>query len=143
MEFENQKLRSVADVAARIMMGEQLKGGQVKLDKNHNGKIDGQDFKILKGQQKEETMHEESCECGACPSDKDMKKEEVTTRQVKDFHDVLGKHADAGPAVKKFSTDPGNRKKFNKAHDAVVQHAIAATNYDRKYKDMKKEEVEE
>ena len=53
MEFENQKLRSVADVAARIMMGEQLIGGQVKLDKNLNGKIDGQDFKILKGQQKE------------------------------------------------------------------------------------------
>jgi hypothetical protein len=31
---------------------EELKGGQVKLDKNHNGKIDGQDFKILKGQKK-------------------------------------------------------------------------------------------
>ena len=28
----------------------ELKGGQKKLDKNHNGKIDGQDFKILKGQ---------------------------------------------------------------------------------------------
>jgi len=77
MEFENKKLRSVAEAATRIMMGEQLKGGQVKLDKNHNNKIDAQDFKILKGQKKEETMHEESCECGSCPSDKDMKKEEV------------------------------------------------------------------
>jgi hypothetical protein len=28
---------------------EELKGGQKKLDKNHNGKIDAQDFKILKG----------------------------------------------------------------------------------------------
>jgi hypothetical protein len=30
----------------------ELKGGQKKLDKNHNGKIDGQDFKIMKGQKK-------------------------------------------------------------------------------------------
>jgi hypothetical protein len=28
---------------------EELKGGQKKLNKNHNGKIDAQDFKILKG----------------------------------------------------------------------------------------------
>jgi hypothetical protein len=34
-------------------MKEELKGNQKKLDKNHNGKIDGQDFKILKGQKKE------------------------------------------------------------------------------------------
>jgi hypothetical protein len=34
-------------------VSEELKGGQKKLDKNHNGKIDGQDFKILKGQKKE------------------------------------------------------------------------------------------
>jgi hypothetical protein len=31
---------------------ETLKGGQKKLDKNHNGKIDGQDFKILRGDTK-------------------------------------------------------------------------------------------
>ena len=52
MEFENKKLRDVAEIARQIMVGEELKGGQVKLDKNHNGKIDGQDFKILKGQKK-------------------------------------------------------------------------------------------
>jgi len=34
---------------------EALKGGQVKLDKNHNGKIDGQDFKMLR---KEEVVDE-------------------------------------------------------------------------------------
>jgi Ca2+-binding EF-hand superfamily protein len=34
----------------------ELKGGQKKLDKNHNGKIDAQDFKILRGQKgKQET----------------------------------------------------------------------------------------
>jgi hypothetical protein len=38
---------------AKTNVKEELKGGQKKLDKNHNGKIDGQDFKILKGQKKE------------------------------------------------------------------------------------------
>mgnify|MGYP006142274171 CR=1 FL=1 len=36
----------------------ELKGGQKKLDKNHNGKIDAQDFKILKGQKKKEVKEE-------------------------------------------------------------------------------------
>jgi hypothetical protein len=66
MEFENKKLRDVADIAARIMSGqpveEELKGGQVKLDKNHNNKLDSQDFKILRGEKKtvkeEETVEE-------------------------------------------------------------------------------------
>lgn len=45
-------------------MEEELVGGQKKLDKNHNGEIDAQDFKILKGE-KEETKEEEECdECG-------------------------------------------------------------------------------
>jgi len=34
---------------------EELKGDQKKIDKNHNGKIDAQDFKILKGQKKKAT----------------------------------------------------------------------------------------
>jgi hypothetical protein len=57
MNSDNKQIRDVADVAARIMAGlppieEELKGGQVKIDKNHNGKIDGQDFKILRGEKK-------------------------------------------------------------------------------------------
>jgi len=44
-------------------MTEELKGGQVKIDKNHNGKIDGQDFKILRGQKKaNEEVQEEKVE---------------------------------------------------------------------------------
>jgi len=39
-------------------MKEELKGNQKKLDKNHNGKIDAQDFKILKGQKKKEVSEE-------------------------------------------------------------------------------------
>ena len=57
MNSDNKQIRDVANIAAQIMFGQQpvaeeLKGGQVKLDKNHNGKIDGQDFKILKGEKK-------------------------------------------------------------------------------------------
>ena len=33
-------------------MTETLKGGQKKIDKNHNGKIDAEDFKILRGEKK-------------------------------------------------------------------------------------------
>jgi hypothetical protein len=43
-------------------MNEKLVGNQSKLDKNHNGKIDGQDFKIMKGQKNEA---EECYECSA------------------------------------------------------------------------------
>jgi hypothetical protein len=38
-------------------VSEALKGGQVKIDKNHNGKIDGQDFKMLR---KEEDIDEKA-----------------------------------------------------------------------------------
>jgi len=69
MNSDNKQIRDVADVAARIMSGQQpvseeLKGGQVKIDKNHNGKIDGQDFKILRGQKKPvaEAKYEDSKE---------------------------------------------------------------------------------
>ena len=42
---------AIAD-AVRGIMEKELKGNQTKLDKNHNGKLDGQDFKILRGQKK-------------------------------------------------------------------------------------------
>ena len=53
MEMENKKLRDVAEIARQIMVGEELKGGQKKLDKNHNNKIDGQDLAILRAQKEE------------------------------------------------------------------------------------------
>ena len=62
MQFDNQKTRNVAEIAAKIMYGEkpveeELKGGQKKIDKNHNGKIDGQDFAILRGEKKRSEEH--------------------------------------------------------------------------------------
>jgi len=85
MEFENKKLRSVAEAAARIMMGEKaLHPNQQKLDVHEpeKDKLTSHDFKKLRSMKKEETMHEESCECGDCPSDKDMKKEEVELEEA-------------------------------------------------------------
>ena len=68
MQFDNQKTRNVADAAAKILAGEtvseELKGKQHKIDKNKNGKIDAEDFKLLR---KEENVDES---CG-----KDHKKE--------------------------------------------------------------------
>jgi hypothetical protein len=46
--FNDKALKGVADAVTKIM-DEELKGNQTKIDANHNGKIDGQDFKILKG----------------------------------------------------------------------------------------------
>ena len=52
---------------------EELKGGQKKLDKNHNGKIDGQDFKILKGQKQDTKEEEKECdECGSGYMEEDI-----------------------------------------------------------------------
>ena len=42
----------VADAVKNVLQQEALKGNQDKIDANHNGKIDGQDFKILRAKKK-------------------------------------------------------------------------------------------
>jgi len=61
--FEKQISQSLQDAIKKITsVSEALIGNQHKIDKNKNGKIDAQDFKILKGQKaapvKEETVEE-------------------------------------------------------------------------------------
>ena len=56
------KKKKETDNMKNTEMNEKLVGNQSKLDKNHNGKIDGQDFKIMKGQKNEA---EECYECSA------------------------------------------------------------------------------
>lgn len=49
----NLKTNAVAEAVAKILeaeLDEALKGGQKKIDKNHNGKLDAQDFKMLRGE---------------------------------------------------------------------------------------------
>jgi hypothetical protein len=51
------KLQAIAnDPNTEVEVKEDLKGNQKKLDKNHDGKIDGQDFKILQGQKKKKSV---------------------------------------------------------------------------------------
>jgi hypothetical protein len=42
------RVKHLAKMAIPKDVKEELKGNQVKLDKNHNGKLDGQDFKLLR-----------------------------------------------------------------------------------------------
>jgi hypothetical protein len=52
----NLKTNAVAEAVAKILeaeLDESLKGGQKKIDKNHNGKIDAHDFKLLRGEKNE------------------------------------------------------------------------------------------
>lgn len=56
------------------VVAEALKGGQKKLDKNHNGKLDGQDFKILRG---EKSGMKEDAACGCAGKCQCATKEEV------------------------------------------------------------------
>jgi hypothetical protein len=59
------------DNMENTQMDEKLVGNQDKLDKNHNGKIDGQDFKIMKGQ---DSSDEEECdECGSSSMEEEEK----------------------------------------------------------------------
>ena len=46
------KQDNVADAVSQILQQEALKGNQDKIDANHNGKIDAQDFKILRAKKK-------------------------------------------------------------------------------------------
>jgi len=62
---------------------EELKGNQKKLDKNHNGKIDSQDFKILKGQKKKDLNKKD---------EKENIKEWVSAVTKKNFHSFTSKN---------------------------------------------------
>jgi len=90
-------------------VSEKLIGKQKNIDKNHNGVIDGQDFKILKGQKKKET------------------KEEVSKNI--DAKDKKGKKCDScGKPVDKCSCDMshleeklvGKQKNIDKNHNGKI-----------------------
>lgn len=66
-------LNKLEEYCGKSEIGESLKGGQRKLDKNKNGKIDAEDFKMLRKKETKENkgvcsecgMNEELCECGS------------------------------------------------------------------------------
>ena len=85
MQFDNQKTRNIADAAAKILAGEtvseELKGNQHKIDKNKNGKIDSQDFKMLRKEEKKECSCENEHE-GDCPVNEEI--EQINEYESKD-----------------------------------------------------------
>lgn len=115
-------IKSIAEADYKSKM-EELKGGQKKIDKNHNNKIDADDFKILRGEKK------------------GMKKEEVEieegTESKADYHDRmhrLAAHYNSMSDEKKASLGkiPGRAEQF-----------MQAVKYAKDNPNMKKEEVDE
>jgi hypothetical protein len=113
-----------ADLIAAVT--EALKGGQKKLDANHNGKIDGQDFKILKDKKKVEEEVEEVNE---------ISQKLATKAYAHVANDMRGKSVNAGAAgtnqdrfkekiVNKFGAKAGDKAdkaalKLSKANEEV------------------------
>lgn len=69
------ELNKLEEYCGKSEIGESLKGNQTKIDKNKNGKIDAEDFKMLRTKKSETKesksvcsecgMNEEVCECGS------------------------------------------------------------------------------
>jgi hypothetical protein len=76
-------------------VSEELKGNQSKIDKNKNGKIDSEDFKLLKNKKKE--VKEECCpKCGVvgckCGEKKKLDKkklDDIDKKEIKEWVDSL------------------------------------------------------
>ena len=74
-------------------MKEDLKGNQKKLDKNHNGKIDSQDFKILKGKKKEVKEGRcGKCNCEECECEKKEVNEWVDSLVENQYYSFTSKN---------------------------------------------------
>lgn len=64
--LNNKSLQSVAEAVKKVW-AEELKGGQKKLDKNHNGKVDGQDLAILRKEGWDEMKQDAKERMGSAP----------------------------------------------------------------------------
>lgn len=151
MQFDNQKIRNVADVAAKIMAGEtvseELKGKQHKIDKNKNGKLDAQDFEMLR---KDKDM-DESCgkdhkkemkEDKKCPvtGEDECKCEEVeqldektpTRQQVKQ---AIGIARDKRYAGGNYT---GAYNTINKINPGLAQHPVVAAELKKQNEEVEK-----
>jgi len=118
MQFDNQKTRNVADVAARIMAGESVKeepqmleeelvGNQHKIDANKNKKIDAHDFKLLRAQKDKEKANSQKF-------GKDVKEEtELTESHFKVGDEVICKASGMeGEVIKLDKEEGGDDEKY-------------------------------
>ena len=113
--FNDKALKSVAEMAAKIMQNEELKGNQHKIDANKNGKIDAHDFKLLRGK-------------------KDMKKEEV--EKLDEVGDTPAGRKALGSYVTKAIADK------SKDHSKGLRKATSRMYKDDYYGKKTNEEVE-
>ena len=95
-------------------VNEALKGGQKKLDKNHNGKLDSQDFKMLR---KEDSKQEDA----------------VDEQSSSDYEKANYKHDLMMLGKDKKTMDEGNPA--NKAKKNAAVAAVGAKNKDSHYLD--------
>lgn len=109
--FEKQISQSLQDAIKKITsVSEALVGNQHKIDKNKNGKIDAQDFKMLKGQKAAPMKEEEHADEAQDKKlmKKMMKKEEAEQTDEAMSHQAATtmKHIpNASPALKKAAKD--------------------------------------
>ena len=90
-------------------VAENLKGKQKKLDKNHNGVIDGQDFKILKGLKKKKDTNEMLRfydDDGNAIKDKKGKQSSVSTKDKNYEEKTKSKNIDAKDKKAVTKTNP-------------------------------------
>jgi len=94
-------IKKVTDTGVNVELRETLKGNQKKLDKNHNGKIDAQDFKILKGQKKQSVEETEKPSAGLS-----AKKKSEVVKAAKSGKDI-GKKGKGFKEVEKKAKESG------------------------------------
>jgi len=104
---------------------EELKGNQHKIDKNHNGKIDSQDFKILRGKKSLKKFKEEN------------EQHSIIDQMI---NEVLSKDASAGDWIHDF-VHSDNPKFAGKSKAERKKQALAA--YYAKQRNEDVESVEE
>jgi hypothetical protein len=113
---------------------EGLKGNQKKLDKNHNGKIDGQDFKILNGKKKTKVVDKDEKKSTAKKKTKVDQKEKmdlnlknlnewVDTLVEKSYHPLTTKGDMMEAIMSKIKTAaiPMPASKPKKGHNGVAE----------------------
>jgi hypothetical protein len=119
MEFENKKLRDVADVAARIMMGEKaLHPNQQKLDVHEPEKneLTAKDFEMLRNKKKVKEETEETIEEGTPAKNtdvadksylKDMGKKPTVASDLKNLGRFITGKKETNEEVEQIDETPG------------------------------------
>ena len=132
-------VKKITDSGVNVELREKLVGNQDKLDKNHNGKIDAQDFKILKGQKKKEVKEEEKPSAGLSKEKKSevvkkAKKGEDIGKKGKGFEKIEKKAKESGakdPKAVAAAAMWKNVKRENKQSQSVLEwvDSLVENNY--------------